>query len=101
MSNKCIGGYVIVDATGLDVSDTETQTISGLYAQLEAALSSKKPIVLVGMVNGDSEVSPTYVSAIMGKDDTITLSGFALVVTNDDEVTPESDESGSDDEVEP
>lgn len=85
---KNIGGYVIVDATGLDVSDTEVQTIPGLYKELEAAIATNKPIMLIGMVNGDADVSPTYVSATMGAGATITLSGFAAVVTDDDEVTP-------------
>ncbi len=86
--SKFIGGYVIVEANGLDVSDTEVQTIPGLYAALEAAINTGKPIMITGMVNGDAPVSPTYVSATIGAGATITLSGFAAVVTDDDEVTP-------------
>ena len=81
-------GYIMVAADGLDVSDTEVQTIPGFYSRLEAAISTGKAIMLTGLMNGDAEVSPVYVAAPMGAGATITLSGFAAVVTDDDEVTP-------------
>lgn len=81
-------GYIMVAADGLDISDTEVQTIPGIYSRLEAAISTGKAIMLTGLMNGDAEVSPVYVAATMGAGATITLSGFAAVVTDDDEVTP-------------
>lgn len=81
-------GYIMVDATGLDVSDTEAQTVGGLYSRLEAALATGKMIMLCGMVNGDATVSPTPCACTLGAAATITLSGFAATVTDADEVTP-------------
>lgn len=85
---KPMSGYIMVDATGLDVSDTEVQTVDGLYDRLVAALATGKEILLTGMVNGDAECSPASVTCTMGAGATITMSGFSAVVTDDDEVTP-------------
>ena len=85
---KSMPGYVMVEANGLDVSDTKVQTIPGLYSRLTSALSTGKAIMLTGLMNGDAEVSPVYVSATLGAGATITLSGFAAVVSDNDEVTP-------------
>lgn len=85
---KPMSGYIMVEANGLDVSDTEVQTISGLYSRLTKAIATGKAIMLTGLVNGDAEVSPAFVTATMGAGAAITLSGFAAVVTDDDEVTP-------------
>lgn len=85
---KPMPGYIMVEANGLDVSDTEVQTIPGLYSRLEAAISTGKAIMLTGLMNEDVEVSPVYVAATLGARATITLSGFAAVVTDDDEVIP-------------
>lgn len=81
-------GYIMVAADGLDVSDTEVQTIPGLYSRLTKALDTGKTIMLTGLKNGDADISPVYVAATLGAGATITLSGFAAVVTDDDEVTP-------------
>ena len=85
---KSMPGYIMVETNGLDVSDTEVQTIPGLYSRLTKALATGKAIMLTGLMNGDAEVSPVYVTATLGAGATITLSGFAAVVTDDDKVTP-------------
>lgn len=82
------GGYILVDATGLDVSDSEKQTVDGLYERLERALETGKQIILTGMVNGDAAVFPTPASCTMGAGATITTSGFSALVSDDDSVTP-------------
>lgn len=88
MSNKSIGGYVIVDATGLDVSSTSAKTITGIYNRLLSAISTGKPIMLTGMVKGSAAVSPAYVSATIGTGGVITLTGFDATVASNDRVTP-------------
>lgn len=85
---KSMPGYIMVETNGLDLSVTETQTIPGLYSRLTKALATGKAIMLTGLMNGDAEVSPIYVTATLGAGATITLSGIAAVVTDDDEVTP-------------
>lgn len=85
---KPMPGYIMVEANGLDVSDTEVQTIPGLYSRLTKALDTGKAIMLTGLKNGDADISPVYVTAARGAGATITLSGFAAAVTDDDKVTP-------------
>lgn len=90
---KPMSGYIMVDATGLDVSDTEAQTVDGLYDRLVAALATGKEVLLTGVVNDDAEYSPTSITCAMGDAGvTIVMPGFTAVVADDDEVTPESDE---------
>lgn len=86
MSTK--GGYVMVDATGLDISDESEQTVDGLYDQLSAAIESGKPILVCNVMNGETPVSPAYITATMGAGATITISSFTAVVTDDDSVAP-------------
>lgn len=81
-------GYIFVDATGLDVSDSEVQNIPGLYSKLERAIETGKPIFITGMTNGDAPVSPASVACTLGAAATITMSGFTASVDSDDDVTP-------------
>ena len=63
MSNKSIGGYVIVDATGFDPSEESAQTVPGIYEQITNAISSKKPILVVNLGNDTVTISPTPATA--------------------------------------
>lgn len=81
-------GYIMVDVTGLDVSDGEAQTVPGLYARLDAAKSTGKAIMLCGAVNGESPISPAFVTLTEGAGDTFTLGAFTAIVASDDSVTP-------------
>lgn len=85
MSNP---GYVMVDATGLDVSQSETQTVDGLYEKLETAMGTGKAILLTGVVNGESEVTPSFVTVTEGAGVGFTIGSFTALVTSDDEVSP-------------
>jgi len=84
---KPMPGYIMVEVNGLDLSDTEAQTIPGLYSRLIKALDTGKAIMLTGIKNGDAVVSPIYVTATLGAGATIVLSGIAAIVTDDDKVT--------------
>lgn len=85
---KPMPGYIMVDATGLDVSDTQAQTVDGLYDKLDAALSTGKEVLLTGVVNGNAEYSPTTAVCSMGTGIAILMPGFSAVVSNQDVVTP-------------
>ncbi len=82
------GGYIIVPINGFDVTDGDAQTIEGIYAGLEEAIATNKPIWLSGAMNGDAELSPIPCAASMGAAITVILPGVAMTVTSDDEVTP-------------
>ena len=81
-------GYIMVDATGLDVSQAEAQTVDGLYEQLETAMTTGKAILLCGVKNGDSEVTPSFVTVTEGAGVGFTIGSFTALVTDDDQVTP-------------
>ena len=84
-------GYIMVDATGVDLASSSAQTVTGIYAKLQAAIKTKKAVLLCGLVNGTAPVSPTFVQVTPGASDTITMTGFAAVVASDDSVTPACD----------
>lgn len=81
-------GYIMVDVTGLDVSDSEAQTIPGIYERLEKAMATKKPICIFGATNNEGEISPAFVTVTEGAGVGFTLGSFAALITSDDEVTP-------------
>lgn len=57
--NKINSGYVMLDAGGLDLSSNSAQSISGVWARVMEAVSSKKPIIAYNMVHGaGKEVTP-------------------------------------------
>lgn len=39
------GGYIMVDCTGLDLTDTESQSISGIWDKAVDAIEADKPII--------------------------------------------------------
>ena len=59
------GGYVLVDCKGLDLTSESTQTITGLYAKVKAAMATGKLIIAENMIWGDDgTISPVHVFAI-------------------------------------
>lgn len=52
------GGYVMIDATGLDLSESDPQEIAGSWDQTQKALALEKPMVFCGATYGDAPVSP-------------------------------------------
>lgn len=85
---KANGGYVMVDFTGLDVSNGEAQTIPGIHDKLAIAMTTGKPIMVCGAVNGEGVISPAFVTVTEGAGMGFTLGSFTAVVADDDSVTP-------------
>lgn len=81
-------GYIMVNATGLDVSNGEAQTVPGLYQRLVDARATGKAVMIYGAVNGDSDISPAFVTVTEGAGETFTLGAFTAIVESDDTVTP-------------
>ena len=59
------GGYVLVDATGIDLSDSTSQSVTGIWEKAKIAVSAGKPIVAGGLVYGDWEVTPVTCFAFL------------------------------------
>lgn len=89
MNGMYPNGYVMVDATGVDLNVETAKTISGLHAQLDGAVKSGKPVILVGVVNDDVNYTPinsvvypsstSYVATL--------VNGSYITVTNADSAT--------------
>lgn len=52
------GGYYMIDLSGLDLTDTDPQTVNGLYAQMQKGIKSGKPLVGFNSVWGTNSDSP-------------------------------------------
>lgn len=81
-----VGGYALIDATGLNLGDPGT--VSGLYKQIKAAVENDKPMVFVGVVNGAQKFSP--ITAYGGKEAAGVFASFfpiTIHVTPSDVVT--------------
>lgn len=88
MSNKSIGGYVIVDATGFDPAEDGEQTVPGIYAQIINAISSKKPILLTNVISDTIPFSPEFASVLSTQEVTmLEFSVGSFSISADDTVT--------------
>lgn len=75
-------GYVLVNASGLDLLSKSTQTIAGLYDKCKAAMKTGKMIIAENIIWGDDGViSPIHVFAIdMGSTYGIYLTASTLQI---------------------
>ena len=78
-------GAAVVDATGYDYSSSSSQTVTGLYAQVDKAYKSGKPILLFGWDYNDTPLSPMYVY-VMPSTNAYIIDG-KISVSNADAVT--------------
>lgn len=78
-------GFAVVDATGYDYSSSSSQTVTGLYKQLDTAYKSNKPIILFGWDYNDTILSPMMVY-VMPATNAYVIDG-KISVSNADAVT--------------
>lgn len=85
------GGYINIDASGLDIHETEKQTINGIYKKTLDAKKADKPIFVYNAVFGDyGKISPIGVFCNFASDgETIicTSSTLQIIVDKADGVT--------------
>ena len=83
------GGYVLVDCGGLELNDSSTQSITGLYKRAKAALATGKPCYACNCTMNDGACSPVSVAAWQEDEHTIIATGHVLriVIEDDDDVT--------------
>ena len=84
-----MNGYISIDCKGLDLLAAESQTITGLYADVQEAIKTGKPIFAVNMVWGDvSPISPVQVFTVQFDGYVIcTASTLQVIITTEDGVT--------------
>ncbi len=85
------GGYININAIGLDISKTEKQTINGIYKKTLDAKKADKPIFVYNAVFGNyGKISPIGVFCNFASDgETIicTSSTLQVIVDKNDGVT--------------
>jgi hypothetical protein len=54
-------GYILIDLSGIDLAAESAATVAGTHAKLSEAISTNKPIIVEGLVNGTTVISPVSV----------------------------------------
>lgn len=82
-------GYILFDCGGLDLNDSTTQSITGIYKRAKAALALKKPVYAVNCLMNDTPCTPCSVIAWQEDAHTIIATGHVLrvVIEDDDDVS--------------
>lgn len=78
-------GIAVVDITGFDYSDSDSQTITGLYSQCVTAYNSGKVVLIKGWDNNGAIMSPIFVY-LMPSTNAFVIDG-KISVSNQDAVT--------------
>lgn len=83
------GGYILVDCGGLELNDSSTQSITGLYARAKEAMATGKAALACNCVMNDIPCTPISVVAWQEDETTIIATGHVLRITieSDDDVT--------------
>ena len=83
------GGYVLVDCDGLELNDSTTQSIPGIYKRAKEALYSGKPCFACNCLMNNGVCSPVSVAAWQEDADVIIATGhvFRVTIEFDDDVT--------------
>ena len=80
------GGYILVDVTGLNLSSSSEQEISGIWDKAVTALKVGKPIVVHGCTYGAAPVSPvTGCGWYIGNDEIVIVGGTLHVHIKDND----------------
>lgn len=85
-----VSGYTIIDCKGLDLTSTEEQTITGIYAQLRTAMIIGKPLIGINFTRGTGKhLTPIHFFANQDAENLIvcTTSIFNINVTSADKIT--------------
>lgn len=85
-----MSGYILIDAPTLDLTLGSTeQTISGIYARLQTAMKTNKPIFVENAKWGTKLMSPIQIFCQQEDASTViaTASTLQVVVTSADKVT--------------
>lgn len=73
------GGYVLVDCSGLDLTQTSATSLSGIWNKAKNALASGKPIVASNCIYGEGvAVSPVTCFGFYLASDEICIVGATL-----------------------
>lgn len=82
-------GYIFIDCGGLELNDSSTQSISGMFSRAKKALESGKPVFAINCEMNGGFTAPVSVTAWLEDEHTIIATGHVLriVIKDDDDVT--------------
>ena len=86
---KMNGGYILVDCSGIDLSLSTAQEVSGIWDKAVKAMKQDKPIIAHGCKYGTAAVSPVTTFGWWIAADEIVIVGATLHchIKDDDTVT--------------
>ena len=84
-----MNGYISIDCKKLNLLAQDSQTIDGLYNEIQKAIATGKPMYATNLVWGDvSAISPLQVFSVQWDGYVIlTSSTLQVIVTTEDSVT--------------
>lgn len=82
-----VGGYSMIDFSGVDLNDLGTKT--GIYNEVKTALATNKPLVLYGLKNDEQAFSPIVAFGGEESATSVFVSFFpvTLHISNEDAIT--------------
>lgn len=81
------GGYVLVNAVGVDLS-VASATVDGIYAKFAAAIDTGKLIIVQNIVDDDDALTPAAVVATVSSGViSFGVVGATVSITDEDAVT--------------
>ena len=85
---KLIGGYYMLDATGIDLNANKKETVTGIHAKVAKAYATGKPVICYGIVNGTAKVAPVNVTLEPSSTSyVITINATTATIDNADGIT--------------
>ena len=84
-----MNGYIIIDCTGIDMLSEDSQSLTGLYARVQEAIESGKPIYAINLTWGEQgTMSPIEIFTVQFDGYVVcTASTIQIIVGSDDSVT--------------
>lgn len=86
-----IGGYILVDCGGLELTSQTKQTIDGIYERVKIAYDTGKPVYATNVLFDEKPMTPVavMVNPLPGDEDILvcTASTLQIRVDEDDGVT--------------
>lgn len=85
---QTVGGYILVDCTGIDENETGEQTVPGIFSKISAAFNSGKEMRAINLVDDSKPIAPVSMVCVKDSETQFTV-GFTAVgatITSADKV---------------
>lgn len=84
-----MNGYIIIDCTGIDMLSEDSQSLTGLYARVQEAINTGKPIYATNLTWGEQgTMSPVEIFTVQFDGYVVcTASTIQIIVASNDSIT--------------